>query len=86
MQTIIFRDNNIQINVDSDNMQVCSVVSIKQIYNRYIIDIIDTYTQINTDNPLSSNDDEDIKRTFEESNALELGLIESTEESFQDLF
>lgn len=86
MQTIIFRDNNIQINVDSDNMQVCSVVSIKQIYNRYIIDIIDTYAQINTDNPLSSNDDEDIKRTFEESNALELGLIESTEESFQDLF
>lgn len=84
MQTIIFF--NIQINVDSDNMQVCSVVSIKQIYNRYIIDIIDTYAQINTDNPLSSNDDEDIKRTFEESNALELGLIESTEESFQDLF
>ena len=61
-------------------------ISIKQIYNRYIIDIIDTYAQINTDNPLSSNDDEDIKRTFEESNALELGLIESTEESFQDLF
>ena len=61
-------------------------MSIKQIYNRYIIDIIDTYAQINTDNPLSSNDDEDIKRTFEESNALELGLIESTEESFQDLF
>ena len=61
-------------------------ISIKQIYNRYIIDIIDTYAQINTDNPLSRNDDEDIKRTFEESNALELGLIESTEESFQDLF
>ena len=61
-------------------------ISIKQIYNRYIIDIIDTYAQINTDNPLSRNDDEDIKRTFEESNALELGLIESTEESFPDLF
>ena len=61
-------------------------ISIKQIYNRYIIDIIDTYAQINTDNPLSRNYDEDIKRTFEESNALELGLIESTEESFQDLF
>ena len=61
-------------------------MSIKQIYNRYIIDIIDTYAQINTDNPLSRNYDEDIKRTFEESNALELGLIESTEESFQDLF
>ena len=61
-------------------------ISIKQIYNRYIINIIDTYAQINTDNPLSRNDDEDIKRTFEESNALELGLIESTEESFQDLF
>ena len=61
-------------------------ISIKQIYNRYIIDIIDTYAQINTDNPLSRNDDEDIKRTFEESNAFELGLIESTEESFPDLF
>ena len=61
-------------------------ISIKQIYNRYIIDIIDTYAQINTDNPLSRNYDEDIKRAFEESNALELGLIESTEESFQDLF
>ena len=61
-------------------------ISIKQIYNRYITDIIDTYAQINTDNPLSRNYDEDIKRTFEESNALELGLIESTEESFQDLF
>ena len=61
-------------------------ISIKQIYNRYIIDIIDTYAQINTENPLSRNYDEDIKRTFEESNALELGLIESTEESFQDLF
>ena len=61
-------------------------ISIKQIYNRYIIDIIDTYAQINTDNPLSRNYDEDIKRTFEESNALELGLIESTEESFPDLF
>ena len=80
MQIIIFLDNNIQINVDSDKYQVYSI-------DKHIIDIQNTlhgntYTQVNTDNSLSRNDDEDIKRRYEERYALKLGFIESAEESF----